>query len=172
MIIGAGIGAAGGFGGGFLALLTQTKNIKAQHDAERARWLADVRRETYTAFVTATKDLSKALWRASDQLHDTDAGTSDWQAAFREVHDAWTVFSAASAAVTMSGPHPVAERADDLRHAMRYWEMLTGAWINAAISHGDGRTPEYHDRFTDAATAKRPKEAAFQSAARKALGTE
>ncbi|WP_371792240.1 hypothetical protein OG285_24900 [Streptomyces sp. NBC_01471] len=170
-ILGAAIGAVGGLGGGLLTLGAQVRTLDAQHRAEEKRWLADLRRETYTGFVTCTKQLSNAVWKASDSLH-SEGAAEDWEGAFRSVHDAWTQFSAASAAVTMAGPHAVAAAAEDLRGSMRHWEMLTGAWIRAAIQQGTGRLNEHDVQFMAAFEAKRPFEEAFQIAARRALGTE
>ncbi|MFD3477797.1 hypothetical protein [Streptomyces sp. NPDC058695] len=171
-ILGAAIGATGGLGGGLLTLFTQTRHLNAQHQAEHTRWSADMRRETYTALLTATKQLSNILWKASDQLHEPTATATDWHTAFRDVHDAWTHFSAASAAVSLAGPHAVAASADRLRHAMNHWEMLSGAWIRTAIREETGQLQDYETRFVEAANAKKPLEEAFQLAARKALGTE
>ncbi|MGW0903321.1 hypothetical protein [Streptomyces sp. NPDC002853] len=103
-ILGAAIGAVGGLGGGLLTLSTQLRTVDAQHRAEEKRWVADLRRETYTSFVTCAKQLSNAVWKASDLLHGEGA-VEDWEGARSSVHDAWTQFSAAAAAVTIAGPH-------------------------------------------------------------------
>ncbi|GAA1917544.1 hypothetical protein GCM10009837_48380 [Streptomyces durmitorensis] len=42
---------------------------------------------------------STAVWKASDPLHG-EGGVEDWEHARGCVHDAWTQYSAASAAVT------------------------------------------------------------------------
>ncbi|MEU3739915.1 MULTISPECIES: hypothetical protein [unclassified Streptomyces] len=170
-ILGAAIGAVGGVGGGLLTLSTQLRSLDAQHRAEEKRWLADVRREAYTGFVTCAKQLSNAVWKASDLLHG-EGGVDDWESARRSVHDAWTEFSAASAAVTMAGPHTVAAAAEDLREALRQWELLTGTWIRAAIQQGTGQLAEYERQFMAGFEAKKPLEVAFQVAARRALGTD
>ncbi|MGW7079978.1 hypothetical protein [Streptomyces sp. NPDC054866] len=67
-ILGAAIGAFGGVGGGLLTLSTQLRSLDAQHRAEEKRWLADVRRETYTGFVTCAKQLSKKPLEAAFQV--------------------------------------------------------------------------------------------------------
>ncbi|MFE7069043.1 hypothetical protein ACFU96_02965 [Streptomyces sp. NPDC057620] len=170
-ILGAAIGAVGGVGGGLLTLSTQLRSLDAQHRAEEKRWLADVRRETYTSFIACAKQLSNAVWKASDLLH-AEAGVEDWERARSNVHDAWTQLSAASAAVTMAGPHTVAAAAEDLREALRQWELLTGTWIRAAIQQGTGQLAEHDQRFMAGFEAKKPLEVAFQVAARRALGTD
>ncbi|MFD6417045.1 hypothetical protein [Streptomyces sp. NPDC060194] len=170
-ILGAAIGAVGGLGGGLLTVRAQLRTVAAQHRADEKRWLADVRRGTYTDFVTCTKQLSNAIWKASDSLHGDEAPEA-WEDSFRSVHDAWTQFSAASAAVTMAGPHAVSAAAEELRRSMRNWEMLTGSWIRASVGQGIGQLEHYDERFMAAFEAKRPLEEAFQLAARRALGTE
>ncbi|MGW6316393.1 hypothetical protein [Streptomyces sp. NPDC055099] len=170
-ILGAAIGAVGGLGGGLLTLSAQLRTVGAQHRAEEKRWVADLRRETYTSFVTCAKQLSNACWKASDLLHGEGA-VEDWEGSRGSVHDAWTQFSAAAAAVTIAGPHSVAVAAEDLREALRQWELLTGAWIRAAIVGGAGRLEEHDARFMAAFEAKKPLEAAFQIVARRALDTE
>lgn len=130
-----------------------------------------MRRETYTGFVTCAKQLSNAVWKASDLLHG-EGGVEDWEGARCSVHDAWTQFSAASAAVTMAGPHTVAAAAEDLREALREWELSTGTWIRAAIQQGTGRLAEHDRQFRAGFEAKKRLEAAFQVAARRALGTD
>ncbi|MGW7066817.1 hypothetical protein ACWGII_15260 [Streptomyces sp. NPDC054855] len=166
-ILGAAIGAVGGL----LTLSTQLRTVDAQHRAEEKRWVADLRRETYTSFVTCAKELSNAVWKASDLLH-REGTVEDWESARSSVHDAWTQFSAAAAAVTIAGPHFVAVAAEDLREALRQWELLTGVWIRAAIEGGTGRLDEHDARFMAAFEAKKPLEAAFQTVARRALDTE
>ncbi|MFJ7335587.1 hypothetical protein ACIQU3_11030 [Streptomyces sp. NPDC101110] len=170
-ILGAAIGAVGGVGGGLLTLSTQLRSLDAQHRAEERRWLADLRRETYTHFVTCAKQLSNAVWKASDLLHG-ESGVEDWESARRSVHDAWTQFSAASAAVTMAGPHTVAAAAEELREALRQWELVTGIWLQAAVQQGTGSLAEHDRQFMAGFKAKKPLEVAFQVAARQALGTD
>lgn len=171
-IIGAAVGAVGGLGGGAVSALGQARSQRSQHANDRTRWRDEMRRNAYQELITTTKALARELWRASDHLLDPDSTPADWQSQYREVHEAWTHFSAATAAVTIAGPGHAAEAAEDLRTAMRDWEMIVTEWTKAAIGSGTGENAPLQERFAGAAKAKRGPDKAFQHAARYALATE
>ncbi|GAA2780522.1 hypothetical protein GCM10010441_01570 [Kitasatospora paracochleata] len=170
-VFGAAVGALGGLGGGVVAAAGQARQQRRQHDRERQRWRDEVRRAAYGGILTATKQLSNALWKAADQLAQRDADRAEWQARHEDVHNAWTQFSAAVADVGVAGPQNVVDAAEDLRHVMYDWEMICTAWTHTAIREGSGHVGDFADRFKAAAGAKRAPDRAFQVAARRALGT-
>ncbi|WP_331733144.1 hypothetical protein OG948_60280 (plasmid) [Embleya sp. NBC_00888] len=117
-ILGAAIGAIAGLGGGWPTVLGQGRHLREQQRADRESRRDDLRRDAYHACIDASQHLSTALWRLTDQFRrDADTPTQ-WQAALDEAHDAWTRFGAASAAVTVAGPRPVADAADTLYDAL------------------------------------------------------
>lgn len=113
-VTGAAIGAIGGLSGGWLTARSQRGQIRAEH----ARWRDEQRRQSYTLFVTAGKQLSGAQWKLSDCLWEPGTGSADWQAQFTLMHDAWSAFSSAAASVTVVGPRAAAEAAEEHRAAM------------------------------------------------------
>ncbi|MEU6257100.1 hypothetical protein [Streptomyces sp. NPDC047043] len=171
-VIGAAVGAVGGLGGGWLSVVGQFRHHRAQQHAARERWRDEMRRDAYTAYLAATRQLNAAWWKMADQLAAQGSTPAEWQAAFTETHDAWARFSTASSAVAVAGPRTVATTAADLHRAMREWEMIGVEWARAAIRDGMGHVTEYHARFEAAASAKQTPLAAFQQAAREALKTE
>ena len=171
-MIGAAVGAIGGLGGGFLAVLGQSRHLREQRNAEQERWRNELRRDAYYNLLASAKQLSNALWKAGNQLNDTTSSRSDWQTCYHEVRDTWTQFSAAAAAVNVAGPATVADTADAYRSAMFDWEMLCLAWVREALRSGVGHLEPFATDFNNAAETKRPRDRALQVAARKALGTE
>ncbi|MFF4053763.1 hypothetical protein ACFYZ5_44935 [Streptomyces chartreusis] len=116
--------------------------------------------------------MSNAWWRFSDVVWNEQSTPEQWRAAFAEVHEAWTQFSTAVAAVAVAGPVTAAEAAEELRVAMYEWEKAGMDWFAAARREGHGRLDEYSERFQQAWQAIRAPDRAFQQAARKVLGTE
>ncbi|MFG3055500.1 hypothetical protein ACGFZP_31775 [Kitasatospora sp. NPDC048239] len=171
-VLGALVGAVGGIGGGTLTLLGQAKHLRSQQQADRERWLLELRRDAYSQLVLTAKRLSNVLWKAGDQLGDSLVGPSDWQAAFAVVHDAWTEFSTAAAAVSVAGPGEVASAANQLRRAMHEWDMRGADWWRCAIAGNAPALRDCKERFEQAARAKRPLAEAFEESARRALGTD
>ncbi|WP_369031444.1 MULTISPECIES: hypothetical protein [Streptomyces] len=171
-VIGAAVGAVGGLGGGWLSVMAQSRHHREQRRAERERWRDEMRRDAYTAFLAATRQLNAALWKAADQLSARAATPAEWQAALSETHDAWARFSTASSAVAVVGPAAAAVTAADLHRAMREWEMIGVKWIRAAIRDGEPHVDDHRSRFAATASAKQIPLASFQQAAREALQTE
>lgn len=89
-----------------------------QRSAERSRWRDETRRDAYATYVNATKRLAAARWKMVDCLRAEGSTPEEWQTGFVAVHDAWTEFSTAAAAVTVAGPRATADAADTLRTAM------------------------------------------------------
>ncbi|MFE7096566.1 hypothetical protein [Streptomyces erythrochromogenes] len=81
-------------------------------------------------------------------------------------------FSTGSSAVSVAGPRSAANDAADLHRAMRRCEMVVVDWARAAIRDGVADVDGHRARFASAADAKQAPLAAFQRAAREALGTE
>ncbi|MFC1403181.1 MULTISPECIES: hypothetical protein [Streptacidiphilus] len=171
-VVGAGVGAIGGLGGGFLSAFGQSRQLRQQHVAERQQWQQEMRRVAYKDLLVAAKQLSNHLWAAADQLNEPATSAADWQASFIEVHGSWTQFSAAAAGANIAGPRAVADATDQFRHSMYEWSMILTTWTQAAARQGTGHLPAFDVRFKTAAEAKRPYDRAFQVAARNALGTE
>ncbi|MFF2366283.1 hypothetical protein ACFVU0_26820 [Streptomyces sp. NPDC058122] len=166
-VIGAAIGALGGLTGGWFTVLGQ----RSQHRAEQDRWQKEMRRQAYTNYIAVTKQLSAAQWRMSSCLWHEPL-PDQWEAAFREVHDAWAEFSSAAAAVTVAGPRTAADAADVVRTAMSDIQDSAMAWLTAAREAGHGQLEDFNSRFTSAAKAKRKPDKDFQAAARAALDAE
>ncbi|MFD7336674.1 hypothetical protein ACFV98_11805 [Streptomyces violascens] len=171
-VVGAGVGAIGGLGGGLLSVFGQSRQLRQQHDAERQQWQQETRQAAYKELLVAAKQLSNNLWVAADQLNDPATNAADWQASFIEVHTSWTLFSAAAAGVNIVGPRAVADATDQFRHSMYEWWMILMNWTQTAVHQSNGRLSVFDARFKTAAEAKRPYDRAFQVAARNALGTE
>ena len=171
-VIGAAVGALGGVGGGVVSSFGQGRQLRQQHAADRRQWKQGLRQAAYNELLAASKQLSNALWAASDKLHDQATTVSDWQAGYLEVHAAWTRFSAAAAAVSIAGPRTVADAADGFRRSMYEWEMICTTWTRVAIRSQAALVADHYPRFEAAAVAKRSSDRAFQAAARKALDTE
>lgn len=167
-VLGTFIGALGGLSGGWLTLLGQGRQQRAEH----ARWRGEVRRDAYSTCLSASKQLSAAWWKMSDLLGDDTSTPEQQQDAFVRAHDAWTEFSSAVAAVAVVGPRSVADAADTLRQAMYEMDMIGLAWYEAARASGHGSLEEFNARFVSAARAKRQPDKDFQIAARAALNTE
>ncbi|MFF2503532.1 hypothetical protein ACFVTY_09170 [Streptomyces sp. NPDC058067] len=171
-VVGAAIGSLGGLGGAWLSVLGQGRQQRRQREAERERWRDEMRRESYNACIAGAKQLSAAWWKFSDCAWNEHSTPEDWRAAFADAHDAWTQFSTAVAAVTVAGPKPVADAADELRSAMYDLEVEGMRWFSAALHEESGRLTAHDQRFKRVAEAKREPDHAFQHAARVALGTE
>lgn len=167
-VLGTFIGALGGLSGGWLTVMGQGRQQRAEH----ARWRDDVRRSAYTTCVSTSKQLSAALWKMSDLLADDATTPEQRQNGFFRAHDAWTEFSSAVAEVTIVGPSTVADAADRLRQAMYELDMIGLAWYEAACASTPGSSEEFNPRFVAAARAKRQPDRDFQKAARMALNTE
>ncbi|MFE5023777.1 hypothetical protein ACFRAO_10790 [Streptomyces sp. NPDC056656] len=118
------------------------------------------------------KRLAAAQWKMADCLEANGSTPEEWQDSFVAVHDAWTEFSAAVAAVTVAGPRSVADAADVLRTAMYAIEEVGMEWMDVAKEIGHGLSPEFRSRFVATAVAKRQPDKEFQVAARAALNTE
>uniref|UniRef100_A0AAU2JIY2 Uncharacterized protein n=1 Tax=Streptomyces sp. NBC_00049 TaxID=2903617 RepID=A0AAU2JIY2_9ACTN len=131
-----------------------------------------MRRDAYASYLAATRELNAACWKVADQLSSQEATSADWQTALAETHDAWARFSTGSSAVAVAGPRSAANNAADLHRAMRRCEMIVVDWARAAIRDGAAHVDDYRSRFASAADAKQAPLAAFQQAAREALGTE
>lgn len=131
-----------------------------------------MRRDAYASYLAATRELNAACWKVADQLAAQEATSADWKAALAETHDAWARFSTGSSAVAVAGPRAAADRAADLHRAMRRCEMIVVDWARAAIRDGVSPADDHRARFASAADAKQAPLAAFQQAAREALGTE
>ncbi|MBC2902109.1 hypothetical protein [Streptomyces cupreus] len=171
-LVGAAVGALGAVAGGWISALGQGRQQQRQLQADREYRREVARREAYGACIASTKLLSNAWWRFSDVVWNEQSTPEQWRAAFAEVHEAWTQFSTAVAAVAVAGPVTAAEAAEELRVAMYEWERAGMDWFAAARREGHGRLDEYSDRFQQAWQAKRAPDRAFQQAARRALGTE
>ncbi|MFE9605675.1 hypothetical protein [Streptomyces hokutonensis] len=171
-IIGATVGAAGGIGGGWLTVASQSRHYREQRRAERERWRDEMRRDAYVAYLAATRQLNAVWWKVADQISTQGNTPSEWHSALMETHDAWAQFSTASSAVAVAGPGATATAAADLHRAMRDWEMIGVKWARAAIKDGVPHTDEHLARFGEAASAKQAPLTAFQQAARDALQTE
>ncbi|MFI8875800.1 hypothetical protein [Streptomyces sp. NPDC055243] len=167
-VLGTFIGALGGVSGGWLTVLSQSRQQRAEH----ARWRDEARRDAYSTYLSTAKQLSAALWKMSDLLGDDGSAPDERQAGFVRAHDAWTEFSSAAAAVSVVGPRPVADAADVFRQAMYDWDMIGLAWYEAAGASRREHLEEFNERFLAAARAKRQLDKNFQTAARTALNTE
>ncbi|MCT9075278.1 hypothetical protein [Streptomyces fulvoviolaceus] len=167
-VLGTFIGALGGLSGGWLTVLGQGRQQRAEH----ARWRDEVRRDAYTTCISASKQLSAAWWKMADLLADDSSSAEQRQAGFVRAHDAWTEFSGAVAAVAVVGPRSVADAADAFRQALYEMDMVGLAWYEAARAPSHDRVGEFNARFVSAATAKRQPDKNFQIAARAALNTE
>ncbi|MER6082930.1 hypothetical protein [Streptomyces sp. NPDC001833] len=164
--------AVGAVAGGWVSVLGQGRQQQRQVQADRENRREAARREAYGACIASTKLLSNAWWRFSDQVWDEQSTPEQWQAAFTEVHEAWTQFSTAVAAVAVAGPVSAAEAAEELRLAMYAWEKVGMDRLASARREGRGQIDECYARFERAWQAKRGPDRAFQQAARRALGTE
>ncbi|MFC8277588.1 hypothetical protein ACFUJR_34655 [Streptomyces sp. NPDC057271] len=131
-----------------------------------------MRRQAYTDFISAGKQLSSAQWKLADSMWDKDSSPSEWQDRFIVVHDAWAVFSTAAAAVAVAGPSSVAESAETFRTAMLNVERAVMTWLNKARDVGNGQLHEYEQAFKAAMREKRQPDGDFQAAARAVLQTE
>ena len=171
-VIGAAIGTIGGLSGGVLTAVSQGGQQRRQRQIDRERRLEEVRRDAYTAYINSSKQVSAAWWRLNDRLCEKDGSAERQQEAAEEAFAMWAPFSAAAAAVTVSGPGYVADAADVLRQAMYELDMAGMAWHEAVRQGGDIDLKVFGDRFNEAAEAKRAPANAFQAAARKALGAE
>ncbi|MFI1176818.1 hypothetical protein [Streptomyces melanogenes] len=171
-VVGAAIGALGAVAGGWVSVLGQGRQHQRQLRADREQRREAARREAYGACIASTKVLSAAWWRFSDLVWDERSTPEQWRVSFAEVHQAWTQFSTAVAAVTVAGPVAAADAADQLRVAMYEWEQAGMFWFAAALREGHGRLADCDERFKQAWQAKRAPDRAFQQAAREALGTE
>ncbi|MFD6995076.1 hypothetical protein ACFWA5_02080 [Streptomyces mirabilis] len=171
-VMGAAIGALGGLGGGWLALLGQGRQQQKQRETERERWRDELRRDAYSACIASTKQLSAAWWKFADRVRKDGSDEEEWRVGFAEAHDAWVRFSEAVAAVSVAGPRTVVEAADTLRGAMYDLEVVGMDWFGAALREGHEHLGGWEQRFKQAAEAKREPDRAFQKAAREALGTE
>ncbi|MGA5508962.1 hypothetical protein [Streptomyces umbrinus] len=171
-LMGAAVGALGAAAGGLVAVRGQERQQQRQLRADREHRREAARREAYGACIASTKLLSNMWWRFADLVWSEQSTPEQWRTAFVGVHEAWTQFSTAVAAVTVAGPVAAAEAAEELRVAMYEWEMAGMDWYAAAQREGHGRLDEYAERFKQAWQAKRTPDRTFQQAARKALGTE
>jgi hypothetical protein len=171
-LIGAAVGALGAVAGGWVAVRGQERQQQRQLQADREYRREAARREAYGACIASTKLLSNMWWRFADIVRNEQSTREQWRTSSAEVHEAWTQFSTAVAAVTVAGPVAAAEAAEELRVAMYEWEMAGLDWYAAAEREGHGRLDEYAERFKQKWQAKRNPDRTFQQAARKALGTE
>ncbi|MEU3743513.1 hypothetical protein AB0E78_41530 [Streptomyces sp. NPDC032198] len=171
-VVGAAIGVLGAVAGGWVSVVGQGRQQQRQLQAEREYRREAARREAYGALIASTKLLSNAWWRFADSVTDEQSPPEHWRASFAEVHETWTQFSTAVAAVAVAGPVAAAQAAEELRVAMYDWEMAGMDWFSAALREDHGRLTECDERFKEAWQAKRTPDRAFQQAARRALGTE
>ncbi|QIY66417.1 hypothetical protein HEP85_38950 [Streptomyces sp. RPA4-2] len=171
-LVGAAVGAVGAVAGGWVSGLGQGRQQQRQVQADREHRREAARREAYGACIASTKLLSNAWWRFANLVTTEQSTPEQWRAASTEVHETWTRFSTAIAAVAVAGPVAAAEAADELRVAMYEWEKAGLDWFAAALREGHGRLDQHSERFEQAWQAKRGPDRAFQRAARRALGTE
>ncbi|PWK63384.1 hypothetical protein BCL76_12163 [Streptomyces sp. CG 926] len=171
-IVGAAIGAIGGLTGGWLSVVGQSRQRREQQRADHQQWRDEMRRDAYASYLAATRELNAACWKVADQLVSQASTSADWEAALAETHDAWARFSTGSSAVAVAGPRSAADEAAALHRAMRRCEMIVVDWARSAIRGGVAHVDDHRARFASAADAKQAPLAAFQRAAREALGTE
>ncbi|MFD7981981.1 hypothetical protein ACFV4M_01190 [Kitasatospora indigofera] len=171
-VVGAAIGMLGGAGGGWLTLAGQARQQERQQRIDQQHRLEDVRREAYSACISASKQVSARWWRLAARLRTTATTVDQWEADAAEAHATWAPFSAAVAAVAVVGPGPVAEAAEALRRAMYALDQAGVAWHEAARETGHGRLADLDARYMEAVAAKREPGRVFQRMAREALGAE
>ena len=159
-LVGAAVGALGAVAGGWISVLGQGRQQQRQLRADREHRREAAHREAYGACIASTKLLSNAWWRLSELVWNEQSTQEQWRDAFAEVHEAWTQFSTAVAAVAVAGPVSVAQAAEEQRVAMYEWEKA------AARREGHGRLEEHSERFQQSWQAKRAPDRAFQQAAR------
>ncbi|WP_157855418.1 hypothetical protein [Kitasatospora purpeofusca] len=171
-VVGAAIGVFGGAAGGWLTVVGQSRQQERQQRIDQQRHLEEVRREAYTACISASKQVSARWWRVAAQLRTAGSTPDQWEAAASEAHAAWAPFSTAVAGVTVVGPRSVAEAAEVLRRALYELDQAAVAWHGAAREAGHGNLTDFDDRYMAAVTGKREPGQAFQQAARETLNTE
>ncbi|MFJ1757818.1 hypothetical protein [Kitasatospora sp. NPDC088134] len=171
-VVGAAVGVLGGAASGWMVLVGQARQQGRQQDFDRRRRLEEVRREAYSACISTSKQVSACWWRVAAVLRMDGSTVEQWDAAAAEAHAAWSPFSAAVATVTVVGPASVARAAEELRRSMLALDRAAVAWHEAARAAGRGGLPVLDERYMAAVAAKRRPGAAFQQAARSALGAD
>ncbi|MFD8702447.1 hypothetical protein ACFV1W_07470 [Kitasatospora sp. NPDC059648] len=171
-VVGAAIGMLGGAGGGWLTVIGQARYQERQQRIDQRHRLEEVRREAYSACISASKQLSARWWRVADRLRTNGTTPDQWDSEVAEAHAAWVPFSAAVSTVAVVGPGPVAEAAEVLRRAMYALDQAAIAWHEAAREVGHGHLPDFDDRYMAAVAGKRGPGRIFQQAAREALNAD
>ncbi|MFF0390517.1 hypothetical protein ACFYS8_17770 [Kitasatospora sp. NPDC004615] len=171
-VVGAAVGMLGGSTAGWMALVGQARQQERQQLFDRQRRMEEARREAYSSCISASKQVSARWWRVAAALRAGTSTAQQWKAEAAEAHAAWAPFSAAVATVTVVGPAPVAQAAEELRRSMLALDRAAVAWHEAAQATGRGDLPDFDERYMEAVAAKRQPGKAFQQAARTALGAD